>query len=243
MTSIMIRLSGHSRRLGYFAILFIIEASSARAGSLIINGGFEMPVVPKDKFTTLQAGSTALTGWTILFGSVDVVNKGYWPSFDGDQSLDLDGNAPGGIQQTFDTKDLTDYTLIFWYANNPDMPNKLASARYDIFGSEPLGGLSFTHVGSTRAKMNYTMTLDDFVADSDRTTIRFSSLDQTDSKFGIVLDAVTIVPSSSLVPEPTSLTLLTLGIVALCAFKVRNCPSPQGGASSRHAPDHRQIHC
>jgi hypothetical protein len=53
------------------ALLGLFLASGAHA-NLITNGSFELASVdPGGGFVTLDAGSTAITGWTVSAGNVD----------------------------------------------------------------------------------------------------------------------------------------------------------------------------
>ena len=65
------------------------------------NGSFETGPTPGG-YVTLSAGDTQITGWTVTGDSVDYIGS-YWPAADGSRSLDLSGNAGGGVAQAFDT--------------------------------------------------------------------------------------------------------------------------------------------
>src|ERR1700736_3616949 len=88
--------------VGAIALLF---AGVAGAGAApFTNGGFEAGNYTGNlsTFQTLGNGSTAITGWTVGGNSIDWI-AGYWQPNSGAMSIDLDGNAPGSISQTFDT--------------------------------------------------------------------------------------------------------------------------------------------
>jgi len=90
----------------------------ALLANLLINGGFEQPVVLAGAFfRTLGVGIAELTGWTIAAGNLDVVNN--QPSAEGTQSLDLNGTNPAVLRQEFATTPGARYRLSFAYANNP----------------------------------------------------------------------------------------------------------------------------
>jgi choice-of-anchor C domain-containing protein len=157
---------------------------------VLVNGGFEQPVVSSDLF--IPAGDLSLVGWTVVSGSVDVVpSTGSWPSFEGTQSLDLDGHSAGTIEQSFATTAGSTYVLSFAYANNP---GGLRSANVSVLGAGALPLLSqdISHSSSTVANMEWTPFVGSFTADSATTTLRFSSTDAPSSFGGIALDAVCV---------------------------------------------------
>ena len=84
------------------AVAALALPAVAHAGPFI-NGSFENASVnPGSGFTNLAGGSTAITGWTVGGDSIDYIG-GYWNAQNGSRSIDLSGNAPGSIFQTFDT--------------------------------------------------------------------------------------------------------------------------------------------
>jgi choice-of-anchor C domain-containing protein len=189
------------------------------AANLIVNGGFEEPAT--GSFTTIPAGDPSLTGWTVVDGSVDVVNTAFYPAFEGDQSLDLDGSSAGTIEQSFATAAGTTYTLTFAYANNPGgtVP---ASANVSVVGTATLLSQDFTHGSSTDTDMDYVIFSGSFTADSATTTLRFTSLNPAGSIGGIALDAVSVTAGTpAAVPEPASLALLGAGAVGLAGYRLR----------------------
>ena len=196
------------------AVLFSLPARA----DFILNGGFESPIAPANGFTRLDAGSGALAPWTITSGSVDVVSNGFWPAFEGSQSLDLNGLESGTIEQIFGTIAGQSYRLNFAYANNSDGDVPLtASALVSVLGSggSSLLSQSITHSNSTRANMNYTLFSGSFTANSASTTLRFAST--TAGARGIVLDAVSV----NAIPEPSAFALLGLGTLSLLGYRGR----------------------
>jgi Protein of unknown function (DUF642)/PEP-CTERM motif len=190
-------------------------AIDAKAGSLVVNGGFESPVV-SPPFETFSVNSTAITGWTVISGihdpgsgSVDLLHNASIPVHSGLQAVDLDGTggaAVGGLSQN--VSGLTPgslYTLDFFYANNPFGTSSSALVT--------IGDLSvtITHSGSTIAAMNYSEGTYTFTATN--SLLSFSSLDPAGDENGIILDDVSIVAAS--VPEPSSCVMLGLGLLAV----------------------------
>src|SRR5262245_54069854 len=98
------------------AILLVGSLPSFAAA--FTNGSFETGTNP-GVFTTLASGSTAITGWMVSAGTIDYIGT-YWTASDGVRSLDMSGNGPGAITQTFDTVPNQQYQVIFDLAGNPD---------------------------------------------------------------------------------------------------------------------------
>ena len=105
----------------------IALAGSALAAASITNGGFNNTsnTYTGGIYNRLYAGSasaTAIPGWTVTAGNIDWIYN-YWPSEDGDgYSLDMNGDAPGAISQTFATTFGYTYVVQFYLSANPD-PN------------------------------------------------------------------------------------------------------------------------
>lgn len=142
--------------------------------------------------------STAITGWTIPSGrSISVVGTGIWQTSPGNSSaysIDLDGNSPGTITQTFATTAGQAYTLKF------DMSG-------DFYGSAvesmlvTVAGASQTYsvnpAGKSASNMGYVTQALSFTATSGSTTLTFASQDASSSTNGVVLDNVHILTTVS----------------------------------------------
>jgi choice-of-anchor C domain-containing protein len=95
----------------------VVEASPAQAASLVQNGSFESGPNP-GSYLTLNAGSTAITGWTVTRAAIDYYGTG-WVAADGNRSLDLNGTpGVGGIAQTFSTDPGQQYLVTFALAGH-----------------------------------------------------------------------------------------------------------------------------
>jgi hypothetical protein len=127
-----------------------IAVSTLAQGNLVINGGFETPLVPTNNFSTFTA-PTNFAGWTVEFGGVDVVNTNYFQSASGLQSLDLNAVDAGAVYQDIVTLSNVSYRLSFAFGANtayPSFPpavkimevdwntNVLAVLDYDVTGSQ-----------------------------------------------------------------------------------------------------------
>ena len=222
----MARLFALMRRpLGGVALLALVFSAGLARANLLVNGSFETPLAPPSSFSTLFVSSQELTGWSIggptNDSSIDLVENGYWPAFDGMQSVDLSGTpGPTGtfIEQIFATVQGQPYTLSFNYANNTDIAPLVASAQVDVIGNTSLLSFTITHGGSTLDNMNYLLDSRTFVPNSASTTLRFTHLGSTGiSDFqGVVVDKVSVTA----VPEPETYAMMVAGL-GLLGFLLR----------------------
>jgi choice-of-anchor C domain-containing protein len=178
----------------------LLSASTSVHANLIVNGSFETGN-PQfvGSFTTLGNGSTRMTGWTVTGNSVDWINT-YWQAAAGNYSVDLSGNAAGGVQQTIATTPGGLYRLSFELAGNPDGPPTIKDLEVLVNGS-PLQSFTFDTAGHTRSSMGWQGFSLFFTAAGSSTTLEFRSLDAT--AFGPALDNVVVDP----IPEPSSLVI------------------------------------
>ena len=177
--------------------------------SVLLNGGFEQPTpLPNAWGREFSAGNTAIPGWSVVSGSVDIQSASWFDPYQGAQSLDLDGSQPGSIGQSFATTIGTTYQLSFAYGNNPDQrgtfdgPHTADVTVTDSHGMVLISS-TVTHTGSTPTIMNYQMFTDNFVADTTITTLKFTSTDPSYSNNGIALDAVSVSPTPTPTPTPS----------------------------------------
>jgi choice-of-anchor C domain-containing protein len=187
-----------------------------QAANLIQNGSFETATVnpnPGD-FIRLDAGSTAITGWTVSQGTIDYIGT-YWQASEGSRNLDLSGANAGGIQQTFNTTVGKTYRVTFDLAGNPNTSPTIKQMRISAAGSSD--NFSFDITGKSTTNMGWLSKSWDFTANSTTTTLEFISL--TNSFDGPALDNVSVIalsPPPTSIPEPSSvLGLLSLGVLGI----------------------------
>jgi len=202
------------RAFSFFALALLTGTSAA--ASPFVNGSFESAAVNPGAFwNTLEAGSTAITGWEVFGGRIDYIGT-YWDADDGIRSVDLNGNlGPGGIRQSFDTTSSSFYRVNFAMAGNPDG----GPATRDVLVQSGAFSQVFTFVipgGTTRQNMNWAEYSFDFLALADTTTLSFLSTTQNQF-YGPALDDVRVTP----VPEPTSLLLVGSGVAGFVARRRR----------------------
>ena len=163
----------------------------------VVNGGFEqLPVANTASYDTVPAGSTQLSPWAVASGSVDHIG-GYWIADEGAQSLDLDGIAPGAIQQSVPTVAGHTYRVAFSYSANPDRTSGTPEMAVKADGTT-IG--TFTHAyDAILPNITWDRGAASFTAQNSTTLLEFASTNSTGG-FGIAVDDVTVVPDLGVEP-------------------------------------------
>lgn len=190
----------------------------------VTNGSFEQPGIPLGSYTTFSAGSSGLTGWTVVGVNVDmsttsaVVGAITFTAQDGNQFLDLTGfgsNSPNnGVTQDVGTTIGQLYRLSFYVGSTTDNLNIFASTvDLSIDGG---GRMSFTNPNTPLDRLDWLGFSVDFVATSSTTNIAFYNGSASNSHT-CGLDNVTLV----VVPAPSAAAVLGLG--GVLAMRRRRC--------------------
>ena len=188
----------------------MLAAPAAFAGNAVVDGDFNNSI---SGFTDFSGGSTLPGGpWLVTGASVDLIGT-YWQSPSGPSptngSVDLDGNAPGGVQQTiFGLTNGKSYTLTFWLSGNPDGSPTTKSVDVSI-GSVVNDNFTYTIGTNTHANMMYAMESVTFTASASN-TLSFASQD-VGTPFGPVIGGVSI-PT---VPEASTWAMMLAGFAGL----------------------------
>lgn len=176
----------------------LATAATGRA-NLIVNGGFEDPVIA-GSYQTFGLNSTDITGWLVTDSDVDISHE--ITPYAGSQFLALDGGEPGAIAQSFATTAGMQYTLSFYYTYQPLIGLTSADANVAVNGSASLLDVDF----NSQSPASWALFTQNFVADSNTTTLTFTSLDAPGFPTGLVgmaIDEVSVAP----VPEPATIGL------------------------------------
>jgi choice-of-anchor C domain-containing protein len=187
------------------ALLVVAMLSPGAWANLVVNGSFEEATVdPGVGFITLQPGSGAITGWTVINGnpSIDYVGTLFNAS-DGVRSVDLNGNnGAGGIQQTIATIPGALYQLSFDLAGNPGNPGQeppntvrklfvtAGSVSSQPFEFDTKGPRPFQDLGWRAESLT-------FQALGTSTTLQFQSGTTDNCCWGPEIDNVKVVPLPS----------------------------------------------
>lgn len=174
------------------------------------NGSFEGGPNPGTSWTTLGAGSTHISGWTVTSGNIDYMGTA-WQSSDGTRSLDLSGSGVGAISQAFTTVAGRSYTVTFDLAGNPGYGTGTGTKQVTVSVNNSANTsqtFSFDTTGHTLTNMGWVNKSFTFTASGTSTTLTFTSL--TASVYGPALDNVKVDGSVG----ETSTTAGTSGITA-----------------------------
>lgn len=196
------------------SLLAGLLAGQARA-NLVVNGGFETPVVTAFYFNVYTAGQS-FTGWTVGQGSVALYTDQYNPSlsdvpYEGNQALQLSSTqgGNGSIYQDLATTAGTTYELTFAFASNP-------FASEDVTMDVSWGGGTVASLTATPSHdlANSGWVLESFTVTATGATTRLEFLNTTPVAdiAGPQIDAVSVQALSA--PEPSTLTLAGLGAAA-----------------------------
>ena len=171
------------------------------------NGSFEagFPITsPEPCLVTLPAGSTNLTGWTVIRGNIDWFAPacGVQSATNGIANVDLVGNQMvGGIQQTFDTEPGYVYEVRFDLNGNFSGPPVVKPLTVTVAGVVQNFTFDTTGENAGNAASFWSTQFFTFVASGDSETITFVS-DTTGQgvNAGAIIDNVRITSGSGLTP-------------------------------------------
>ena len=173
----------------------------------ILNGSFETGSCVSP-FTTVGVGAANIASWQVIKGNVDYI-CGYWSAADVSRSIDMNGNGPGRIRQSFVTIPGRSYQVLFNMAGNPD--SGPAIKRMSVSAASTSMSFSFNSTGNSRTAMGWLEKSFTFAATSATTTLTFMSL--TDGFYGPALDHVRIIDTIS----PTIISTIPLNGISNAA--------------------------
>jgi choice-of-anchor C domain-containing protein len=236
------------------AVALVAGLAASAEASLIVNGSFENADVGGNEvpagsfsngFETLDAGSTAIYGWTVTNNSIDWI-AGYWKAADGNYSLDMGGTLNSGdltnaagtlVSQRFATTPGTWYRVQFDMSGNPDGGPATKTMDATVSGSMGEGGITeqdFSYTLDTLGTNSHSAMYWEtkalwFEALADQATLTFASTTFTPSagQYGPALDNVQVDAvvgdgsNSILVPEPATVVVWSLLGVAAVGLALR----------------------
>ena len=205
------------------AALLLISTLPAHAGpNLLTNGSFENGAFVNQGNDTmsLAAGSTVITGWTVVTDTtawIGATNPFSLLASDGSFFLDLTNYQTGapfaGMSQTIATTPGSTYSLSF------DLGGSNRWGRPDSLTASAAGSSATFTTALTGTNNDWTHETMQFVATSGMTTIVLQG--HTGAAY-IGLDNVSVeFVSAAPVPEPQTWALLAAGLVGLAGLRRR----------------------
>ncbi len=208
-------------KIRFLAAATVVVAALALAGPVqaagtvvdgFLNGGFSPEssgnYQPNGSgFDTLFATSTstptsaaAIPDWTVTAGSIDWVGS-YWtaPSGSSGYSLDMNGDAPGAIAQTFPTTPGATYNVTFQLSGNPDGGTGTKTLTVAASGNAQLPYKFTVTSSTTHSDMGWVPESYTFTATTDSTDLSFAG-DPTAGAYGPVIADVAVAPTT---PPPS----------------------------------------
>jgi choice-of-anchor C domain-containing protein/LSD1 subclass zinc finger protein len=168
-------------------------AGVEKGKNLIVNGSFEEGPDAEGTgtgFQPLPEGSTAIRGWVVTRGSIDLIGS-YWQHAEGQRSLDLNGLVRGGVAQTFKTTKGQRYRVTFSMSGNPTLAEPPPLKTLGVRADDASSAFAFDTTGRTCQNMVWVTITWEFVATRDQTTLEFYSL--SGKACGPALDNVSVV--------------------------------------------------
>jgi choice-of-anchor C domain-containing protein len=190
------------------AIALLAPLAAHASPNLIADGDFSSPN-GGGGFVTYSGGSS-MGPWTVTGRSVDLIG-GYWqaPTIGGG-SVDLDGNAPGGVSQSISTIAGHKYEVSFMLSGNPD--GGPATKTLDVSASSASPVFTYTNGANSHGNMAYAAESFTFTATGSSTTIGFASGDVA-TPYGPVIGEVSVTAANA--PEPATFAILGVGLVGV----------------------------
>jgi choice-of-anchor C domain-containing protein len=165
-----------------------VAAPALPAPNLVVNGSFEEGPEEIGPFKPLDKGSTAIKGWTVTRGQIDLIGT-FWKSAEGKRSIDLHGSpGHGGIAQTFKTKKGAKYRVEFQLATTPGAGQR--SVIVEAAGESK--EFDVDDKGRTLQEMKWTKMTWEFSATATETTLEIRTSGKGDAEQGPALDDVVV---------------------------------------------------
>lgn len=222
-----------------FVCLTVAIPSVIHAQNLLINGGFEEPIVDAGTFIAPTFGNeevSGVTGWRIpeldgrivIFDITEPCCTGVTPEIDWDSSLsegDQLGGLQGAINQSIATTSGTEYAISFSLARSPltDATPSISVRANDLMTNDQLlrSQLPVPPV-STLTEPSWQTYEGSFTAIGDSTLITLFATSSDQNFTPVYFDNVSV----TVVPEPSGLAVLTIAFGAFIrCFRQRIRPA------------------
>lgn len=186
------------RLLAATALAAGLCAARAAQADLLVNGDFEQgPTISSlSPVMSIAPGNTALTGWSVVGGAIDIVTDSYWVPVSGHRSLALSNTGPGAIEQVLSTAPGAVYRLTYWISGEPFSSPTIKHLR--VTAGAATQDQTFDVTPAWEWDMGWVQHTFDFTAAGSSTTLRFASMDAT--QWGPAIDGASVVLLTAGVP-------------------------------------------
>jgi choice-of-anchor C domain-containing protein len=199
------------------AIVGLVTSAALASANVIVNGSFETGPAPGVSLN-LASGSTAISGWVVTPSNIDYVGT-EWTAAQGQRSIGLNGDATGGIAQTFASLPGARYSVRFWIAGDPGSVPVVKHVRSTAAGQSADFAVDITDMWAWDP--GWSLCRWNFVANTTSTTLEIRSLDA--GAVGPSVDSVTV-----LLKPPTD----TEGFPVTTVYLSPVVPNPVGAAGT-----------
>ena len=205
-------------RILLLALPFALGSAAAQAApNLLSNGSFETPNIAGNNYTFYGAGSTAVTGWTVVGADTQLTRTEFVPAAHGNQWIDLTGQygynkglrsdaVATAVGQRYTLSfDLGDYYLPGFQTST--LAVSINGAPQTLFTNIYQGGV-----------MDWERMSFDWVADSASAQITFLGVQNGSLSNDAVIGLDNVVfEAVSVVPEPSTYAMMLAGLALLGA--------------------------
>lgn len=179
----------------FFAVTLVLGFFCITSAEPFQNGSFESGPDITGDYLMVMPDSTAINGWTVGPGAIDIITNDLWIASDGERSLDLNGNHPGAISQSFDTIPGAWYKVFFDISGNPHLtwstPIKIIEVIAGSYSQQYTYDVSAESPEYAPGDMKWIEMLFIFKANSNVTILKFNSL-SSDDAYGPALDNIRV---------------------------------------------------
>ncbi|MCQ4045294.1 choice-of-anchor C family protein [Streptantibioticus rubrisoli] len=163
--------------------------------SVVFDGDFETPVVNAP--VVLYRAGQFIGPWQVAQGSVNITRSDAFQAADGKQSIDLNGDPPapinGALAQTFNTTAGQHYIVSFFFAGNFTCAPAIKTMT--LQAAQTTSNFTFDTTGHSANNMGWRPETVRFTATGARSTVRFISTTDPNSRCGPTIDGVKVVPA------------------------------------------------
>jgi len=170
-------------------LLATTGTAAAAPNTAFTNGSFETPKAREGAWTSFPAGSD-MGLWNVGGGGVDLIDDGLFQAAEGSQSVDLNGQGPGSVSQTFTTEPGKQYTVTYSLSGTP-APLPIPMTGNALIDGQKFQDFTFDTSNNTPQNMGYVTHQFTFVANRASTTLKFASTTDS-SSYGPIIDDVKV---------------------------------------------------